>query len=191
MQSDGNWFSKWFVSTIWAPFQAYLMINPNTPANNDQLKSDHNRLMYEWSSMQKNVVLITGHTHQPVFASLTHLERVYRRLYLAKEKHDEQEISIIEKELNTRIKKGDNPPDFTSYKPRYFNSGCCCFDDGDITGIEIYDGKIQLIKWEYDKNNNPGRIILEETSFETLLDPDPDTIKPGDISQPTNKDSQQ
>jgi predicted phosphodiesterase len=23
LQSDGNWFSKWFVSTIWAPLQAY------------------------------------------------------------------------------------------------------------------------------------------------------------------------
>ena len=67
LQSDGNWFSKWFVSDIWAPFQAYLRINPNTPANNDQLKTVHNKLMYEWSSKRKNMLLITGHTHQPVF----------------------------------------------------------------------------------------------------------------------------
>ena len=39
LQSDGNWFSKWFVSDIWGPFQSYLRINPNTPANNDQLKT--------------------------------------------------------------------------------------------------------------------------------------------------------
>lgn len=62
LQSDGNWFSKWFVSDIWAPFQAYLRINPNTPANNDQLKTDHNRIMYQWSSKRKNILLITGHT---------------------------------------------------------------------------------------------------------------------------------
>src|SRR4051794_2261806 len=30
--SDGNWFSKFFVARIWAPLQAYLRINPNTPA---------------------------------------------------------------------------------------------------------------------------------------------------------------
>ena len=39
LQSDGNWFSKWFVSDIWGPFQSYLRINPNTPANNDDLEN--------------------------------------------------------------------------------------------------------------------------------------------------------
>jgi hypothetical protein len=24
LQSDGNWFSKWFVSSIWGPLQGYL-----------------------------------------------------------------------------------------------------------------------------------------------------------------------
>src|ERR1700761_4085645 len=79
LQSDGNWFSKWFVSDIWAPFQAYLRINPNTPANNDQLKTTHNKLMYEWSSKRKHTILITGHTHQPVFRSLTELEILYEK----------------------------------------------------------------------------------------------------------------
>jgi predicted phosphodiesterase len=74
LQSDGNWFSKWFVSDVWAPFQSYLRINPNTPANNDELKTAHNRMMYQWSSKRRNTLLITGHTHQPVFKSLTHLE---------------------------------------------------------------------------------------------------------------------
>jgi UDP-2,3-diacylglucosamine pyrophosphatase LpxH len=177
MQSDGNWFSKWFVSTIWAPFQAYLMINPNTPAYDDQLKSDHNRLMYEWSSMQKNTILITGHTHQPIFASLTHLERVYRQLSIAREKHDEEGIARLEKELNARIRKGDTPPDFSTYKPNYFNSGCCCFDDGDITAIEITGEKISLIKWEYDQKNVPDRIILEETSLGSLLEQDVEKVE--------------
>src|SRR6201996_8258931 len=70
LQSDGNWFSKWFVSDIWGPVQSYLHINPNTPANNDELKTAHNQMMYEWSSKRKHTLLITGHTHQPVFKSL-------------------------------------------------------------------------------------------------------------------------
>lgn len=176
LQSDGNWFSKWFISTIWAPLQAFLIINPNTPAFNDQLKSDHNRMMYEWSAKQKNTILITGHTHQPVFASLTYLERIYRKLSAAHKIADQTEISRLEKELKTRIKKGDMPPDFTSYKPNYFNTGCCCFDDGDITGIEIADGNIRLIKWEYNEKGLPGRIILEETTLETLLEQDVDAV---------------
>ena len=78
-QSDGNFFSKFFISKIWAPLQAYLHINPNTPAYNVALKTEHNKLMYEWSSEQKGMLLITGHTHQPVFESFTHFERLQRQ----------------------------------------------------------------------------------------------------------------
>ena len=93
LQSDGNLFSKFFVSKIWAPLQAYLQIYPNTPAYNDTLKTEHNNIMYEWSSQQKNLLLITGHTHQPVFESLTHLERLQRQeaIKLAEGKSDPQD----------------------------------------------------------------------------------------------------
>jgi len=76
-QSDGNWFSKWFVSYIWGPLQSFLDINTNSTSANDENKTLHNQMMYEWSIAQKNVLLITGDTHQPVFNSLTHLERLY------------------------------------------------------------------------------------------------------------------
>lgn len=168
--SDGNWFSKWFVSNIWAPFQSYLRINPNTPAFQDHLKTDHNRFMYEWITQQKNMLLITGHTHQPVFQSLTHLEWLYRKLGMAKEKNDEATIELLKAEIEIKKLKGQTLPDFTGYKPTYFNSGCCCFNDGDITGIEIADGKIRLIKWEYgeDKLQAPCRVLLDEAPLEEV-----------------------
>ena len=56
LQSDGNWFSKWFVSNVWAKIQAYLEINPNTPAYDTQLKTEHNKMMYQWSS-DNNIVV--------------------------------------------------------------------------------------------------------------------------------------
>ncbi len=168
--SDGNWFSKWFVANIWAPFQAYLSINPNTPAFQDHLKTAHNLFMYEWISQQKNMVLITGHTHQPVFQSLTHLESLYKRLAAAREVNDAATIQMIESEIEQKKIKGQSLPDFTGYKPTYFNSGCCCFNDGDITGIEIADGKIRLIKWEYgdDKLQLPSRVVLDEADLADL-----------------------
>src|SRR5687767_3570466 len=46
--SDGNWFSKFFVANIWAPLQAYLRLNFNTPAYDEDLKTSHNLIMYEW-----------------------------------------------------------------------------------------------------------------------------------------------
>ena len=74
-QSDGNWFSKFFVARIWGPLQGYLRINPNTPAYNNQEKTLHNDIMYKWSAQHDDILLVTGHTHQPVFESLTLLER--------------------------------------------------------------------------------------------------------------------
>ncbi len=167
LQSDGNWFSKWFVSDIWAPFQAYLRINPNTPANNDLLKTDHNRIMYEWSSKRKNTLLITGHTHQPVFRSLTELEILYENLDLAKKEGNNTLADDLQNRITKLHLKGNNAPNFNGYLDTYFNSGCCCFDDGDITGIELEDSYIRLIKWEYN-NKESVRAILEESKLEDL-----------------------
>lgn len=169
LQSDGNWFSKWFVSDIWAPFQAYLKVNPNTPANNDLFKTDHNRIMYEWSQKQKNTLLITGHTHQPVFRSLTHLEKLYNDIAKARKAGNDKLADELNKQIVNRQIKGDMAADFSVCDPSYFNSGCCCYDDGDITGIEIADGQIRLIKWEYNALNQSERIILEECGLEELL----------------------
>jgi len=167
LQSDGNWFSKWFVSDIWGPFQSYLRINPNTPANNDALKTAHNEMMYEWSSKRKNTLLITGHTHQPVFRSLTELESLYEKLEAAKSVNNAPDVELLTQKINELHLKKTKAPSFKGYLDTYFNSGCCCFDDGDITGIEIEDGCIRLIKWAY-KGEKSVRVVLEESKLEDL-----------------------
>ena len=167
--SDGNWFSKFFVSDIWAPLQSILKINPNTPAYDAQLKTLHNSIMYEWSAAQENLLLITGHTHQPVFESLTHIERLYRQLLFAQQSKDGNLEASIDKEIEIRkFEYTHVSPDYLKMKPTYFNSGCCCYNDGDITGIEIEGNCIRLIKW-HSKEGKPGRIILEEMALEELV----------------------
>jgi predicted phosphodiesterase len=156
LQSDGNLFSKFFVSKIWAPLQAYLRINPNTPAYNATLKTEHNNIMYEWSSDQRNLLLITGHTHQPVFESLTRLERMQRQ-------------DALKQSRNEPFKKTYDLPTpslefFQKIRPTYFNTGCCCYNDGDITGIEIAAGNMTLIKWEINDGKS-ARVVLEEISL--------------------------
>ena len=99
--------------------------------------------MYEWSSKKKNLLLVTGHTHQPVFAS--------GRYY------------------NHPSAKIQSPVEHFELLPVYFNTGCCCFDDGDVTGIEIADGSIRLVKW-YDVENGTEKIVLEEISFKALIE---------------------
>lgn len=161
-QSDGNWFSKFFVARIWAPLQSYLRINPNTPAYDASLKTRHNEIMYQWSSRQQDLLLITGHTHQPVFESLTHLERLYRELLTARQGNDIDIQKKVEDEITVRRQPFDSVSDnYLQLRPTYFNSGCCCFSDGDITGIEIEDGMIRLIKWKL-VDGTPARAVLEE-----------------------------
>jgi UDP-2,3-diacylglucosamine pyrophosphatase LpxH len=129
-KSDGNAFSTWVVAALWTPLQRYLQISINTPATSFGLVSKHNKMMHEWSVAQENLILIAGHTHQPVFASLSRAEKM----------------------ATANATK--------TIKPSYFNTGCCCFSDGDITGIEIANGHINLIKW-HKENGLPTRIILE------------------------------
>ncbi len=167
-QSDGNWFSKFFVARIWAPLQAFLHINPNTPAYDAVKKTLHNVIMYEWSSQQDNVLLITGHTHQPVFESMTHLERLYKQLQTAKKENNALLIDKFENEIRARDPGFTGVSvDYAAIKSMYFNTGCCCFNDGDITGIEIADGCIRLIKWEA-QGQIPQRQVLEEISLKEL-----------------------
>jgi len=169
LQSDGNAFSKFFVSNIWGPIQGLLDINPNTPAYDAQLKTLHNSIMYDWSAAQKNLFLITGHTHQPVFESLTHIERLYRQLLFAEQVKDQSMIEALHKEIQIRKFEYQHiSPDYLKLMPSYFNSGCCCFNDGDITGIEIEGDCLRLIKWNV-KNGVPQRTILEESPLEELL----------------------
>lgn len=168
-QSDGNKFSKFFVAWIWAPLQSLLRINPNTPAYNAEKKTLHNHIMYEWSSHQKNMLLITGHTHQPVFKSLTHLEKLYKEFQLAEKEKNEKQLTVLMDEIKKKEKEFTAVSvDYMNMKPSYFNTGCCCFSDGDITGIEIADGCIRLIKWTM-KENKSERQVLEETALEKLV----------------------
>jgi len=163
--SDGNWFSKFFVANIWAPLQSYLRINFNTPAYDEDLKTAHNLIMYEWSAKYKSLALITGHTHQPVFESLTHPEKLYKELGDALKANKADEAKQIEEEIKRRGRDyKTTPAQYLTMKPSYFNSGCCCYRDGDITGIEITYEKITLVKW----NINKQREVLDETTLNRL-----------------------
>jgi predicted phosphodiesterase len=167
-QSDGNWFSKFFVSKVWGPWQSYLRINPNTPSENNDLKSLHNLLMHQWSAQQSGVILITGHTHQPVFESLTHWERLERKRQKALAENNPEWAKAIADEMSWQRKERLTFTDYTKAKPSYFNSGCCCYADGDITGIEIAESKIHLVRWK-TTDGATRRQVLESAPLSDIL----------------------
>jgi hypothetical protein len=126
--------------------------------------------MYEWSATQKDLLFISGHTHKPVFASLDHMDRLARQLEKAKAVNDEGLIKILQEEIERRKKEyAGKKLVKTMAKPSYFNSGCCCFADGDLTGIEIADGFIRLVKWKGTEKKST-RIVLEESPLYYVFD---------------------
>jgi predicted phosphodiesterase len=169
-RSDGNAFSAWVVANIWTPIQRYLQISINTPATSFELTDKHNIIMHEWSATQHNLIFISGHTHKPVFASMDHIDRLTKQLQQAQKANDDKAIAFIQQELEKRkAEYAGKQQIITKAKPSYFNSGCCCFEDGDITGIEMAGGFIRLIKWQ-EENGKPQRLVLEEAELSYVFE---------------------
>jgi len=169
-RSDGNAFSMWFVAAIWTPIQRYLEISVDVISDSFDLVDKHNIMMYDWSATKQNLIFISGHTHKPVFASLDHIDRLNKKLDAARSANDPKEITAIEQELEKRKHEYAGKKFVkTMARPSYFNTGCCCFSDGDLTGIEIDRGVIRLVKWEAEGEKG-RRIVLEESSLAYVFD---------------------
>jgi UDP-2,3-diacylglucosamine pyrophosphatase LpxH len=136
-----------------------------TAAQDACLRAEHDSQMYRWASKQEKLLLIAGHTHRPVWSSRTHLEKLLWQLYQLQQltfqerppDYDEQ-LAQLQADIKRRERKYPPCRDMIKTSPCYFNTGCCRFDDGDITGIELDAGRIRLIKW----GEEDGRIARKE-----------------------------
>jgi len=140
---------------IYRQLQNKFSIGHTTPATDDYLRGQHDTQMYRWASQKRRLILIAGHTHRPVWTSLTHLDQLFMQLYALRQRkgeideqsYDEQYQNLLS-DINKRIIKDPPVNDTLKTLPSYFNTGCCRFLDGDITGIEITGQKICLVKWD-------------------------------------------
>ena len=171
--SSDRWggISRRFVRWVWRPIQRLLKVSLNTPATDFEIRDKHDRAMYEWAAGRNDLVLIAGHTHNPVFVSkpnIESLERVQDSLSAtpdggATAEQLDLEISWARDEAST-----DGDEDRARPRSCYFNSGCCCFRNGDITGIEIADGEIRLVRWTTE-DTNPDERIIEARDLATIF----------------------
>jgi hypothetical protein len=169
--------SRIVVRYLWRPFQRLTNISLNTPAKDWQLRQGHNLALYQWSEKHEKLVLIAGHTHRPVFKSRSHEAKLRELLEDAKTKLKAkagdpvlvEEVSQCAAELEwvrsqqRQVPREAKPVELQ--KPSYFNTGCCCFTDGDITGIEIAGGRIALIRWP-NEDAEPRPHLLEDADLE-------------------------
>ena len=151
-----GWFSRLFVRYVWRPLQRKTGYSATTPSRSFALRAKHDNAMYQWARAQPpGLVLIAGHTHRPVFATsmpdppptrpIAELEAALKR---AEEAGEAAAAAALRAELEY-ARASDRRPDVAVAvsPPCYFNTGCCSFPDGDVTGLEIADGEIRLVRW--------------------------------------------
>ncbi|MCP4401719.1 MAG: hypothetical protein GY801_31015, partial [bacterium] len=145
-----GFFDRWAVQHIWANLQVLANIGYGTPAKSFELRRKHEEIMYTWvAGLQEKVICVCGHTHRPVFMSHAWEQCAQQELKKLIEKQaSKDDIAMQHAELewirSNSQRRSDIPADG---KPCFFNAGCCSYSDGDITGIEISDGDIRLVKW--------------------------------------------
>jgi hypothetical protein len=85
-----------------------------------------------------------------VFGGLAHHAAIERALAEA----NGTRAAELRAELEWTKAQGGEQPGLTDapaepVKPCYFNTGCCSFGDGDITGLEIIGSEIRLVRWPH------------------------------------------
>ncbi len=139
--------SRFFVRHGWRRLQRHLDRPWNTPAVDWALRGEHALHMAAWAEKHRRV-LITGHTHLPVFFGTAKEPTSAAPVSSGRSNMETEALALA----RTRWAEAETAR-LVSQQPSgppsrwYFNTGCCSFGDGDITGIEMSGGKIRLIRW--------------------------------------------
>ncbi len=164
--------SRFVIRHTWRPVQRLARFPSTTPAQSFALRNRQDRAIYAWADSQPKLAVIAGHTHRPVFMGSSHQVRVEEELerLLAEAKRDIDSpaallrVAELRAELEWIRVQGEDPPGKSGptdgpAKPCYFNTGCCSFGDGSITGIEISDGLIKLVRWPDERGDPRPRVL--------------------------------
>jgi len=157
----------------WRQLQRTFGFQIRTPSTDPCLRGEHDRAMYDWAAAEPRLILIAGHTHRPVWSSRTHLQKLEAERTALLGSGDaagpDRARRLAELEEAITRRRAEHPPCNDSPKtlPAYFNTGCCIFDDGDITGMELEDGVLRLVKWP--AGGTDPRIVFEEEHLRSLF----------------------
>ena len=171
--------SRLVIRYLWRNYQRLTHARGNTPATNWDLRYKLNRAMYAWAERHAKVVLIAGHTHNPVFRSRSRVAQLELQLAALEQEvgaapgaaqvEAQAELLARLEWARTEAEDAQRLSDGVAFaKPCYFNTGCCCYDDGDITGIELAEGEIRLVRWP-DAAGAPRPAILDRASLRDVL----------------------
>jgi UDP-2,3-diacylglucosamine pyrophosphatase LpxH len=156
--------SRLVLRRVWRKVQNTQGWLSTTPADDYVLRAKHDIAMFRWSRRQalaspadQRAAMIAGHTHHPVFPDhpppapgAGGADELQARIDEARARGaGADELAPLHAELERVRALGRRAP-YTPPPidpPTYFNTGCCCFPDRDVTCLEIADGNITLVRW--------------------------------------------
>jgi UDP-2,3-diacylglucosamine pyrophosphatase LpxH len=143
---------------LYRPFQRLTGLSLDTPSKNPRLREEHNKTLQAWAARHERLVLVAGHTHRPVFRSRSDAAQGQRQLEAVQAKleeapHDE----ALEAKAESLKKALAEDHDYAEGGVRrsYFNTGCCCYPGGDITGLEVAEEEFKLVHWSAQGEEQP------------------------------------
>jgi UDP-2,3-diacylglucosamine pyrophosphatase LpxH len=176
-----SFVSRLVLRHVWRRLQASQGWLSTTPATSYGLRYRHDKAMFHWangrSGSPEAPVLIAGHTHHPVFPGV-HSPRpepgledeLREQLEAARASGNIEATAAAHAQLADLQAKGRAPgydePEIDP--PCYFNTGCCCFPDGDITCLELDRDRISLVRWP-DDDGSPQPKTLATASLAGAL----------------------
>lgn len=174
------WLSRSLMWYILNPLRRLLRYRSTTPARHYDLRYHHEKAMVAWARTHSKLILFTGHTHRPVFNSETHGQQLREEVLNLKRRLQESDTlalrSLLQEQIYQKTSEmhwvlaSSNPyglEDASGLLPCYFNAGCCSFADGDITGLEIEEGEIRLVRWPDD--GHPWKRILRRAQLREVF----------------------
>ena len=139
---------------LWRPLQAsyFSWLSSTQPAVDWELRDQHDVAMHDWAQHRpERPILIAGHTHRPVLVNGKPApDRTYEVVLADLESRPDAdpERPALEWELAETLRDDHTSTHFDH--PCYFNTGCGCLGDGDITAIEMTAGEnpeLVLVRW--------------------------------------------
>ncbi len=170
------WLSHPALHYIVRPLQRKFGFSTATPAIEwTNLRQGQDEAMFQWAA-DRRVVLIAGHTHRPIFPGAKPEPKLDRQpgeiehaLASASDLVTRAELRADLEYALAEIRRVIPPPAVDS-PPCYFNTGCCCYGDGDLTAIEISDGRVRLVRWPGgDPHPRPQTLPNAERSLRDVL----------------------
>jgi UDP-2,3-diacylglucosamine pyrophosphatase LpxH len=152
LSDSGAWIGKPTMRVGWRWFQRLTRFTSARAATNHLIQNTRAENLYSWAR-NTGRLLIAGHTHKAMFGYMPEhnvLKKHLRRLEntLEDSEHPFQAQATIEhlRKAVTKSKSRRKAAVGENRLPCYFNGGSCVHTNG-ITGIEIDQGEIRLVRW--------------------------------------------